>query len=125
MNTVELKPCKGWSGLFTMLMYYEDDKQSQELIRRNRPSDLYLLPDIYIRLNKDNPANITVVKVWPNRQETKFICANIRAVDNLRKLYTNKKSPWSHYRDGRFVVFHLVGRVFCDRKAAIINKLNH
>ena len=107
MNSyAELKPCKGWAGLFTMLMYYEDDKSSQDTIRRFRPSELLVVPDIYIRLNKDNPANLTIARVYPNLQEARFVAASNRAVDCLRKLFKSKGGVWECYKEGRLIVFH-------------------
>jgi len=122
MFTKAIEHTKGWAGLFVMLEYFEDDQSSLEAIRTTRPSDLIVVPDLYIRLNRKNPANLTIVKVYPNRQEANFTSANNCAVERLRKLFANKRARWSSHLEKDFCVFHLPGKVICANRAKNSNE---
>jgi hypothetical protein len=117
MVSRETELTKGWAGLFVMVDYFEDDKQSVDLLRTTRPSDLIVVPDTYIRLNKEHPANLTIVKVYPNKQEVIYVNGNMRAVEKLRKLWKNKRARWFSQLEGSFCVFHLTGKIVRANRA--------
>lgn len=108
------KPTKGWIGYFATKAYFSDQPGGEDLVKGFAPSKLKIVPDIYIRIPKSDPANITIVRVYPDQQEIEYIAANQRAVCALRSLWSAPRRGWERAKEGGTIVFHYPGRIQRD-----------
>lgn len=73
-----------------MLSYYQNDRASLDIVKRNMPYRYVVIPAIEILIDKQNPGSVDVYLIFPG--ETKLIekDVSVRAVEGLRATYRGK-----------------------------------
>lgn len=100
-----------------MLLYYKDDPQSLNILRRNMPHRYACIPTVEILIDCQNPGEVDIYLIYPG--ETKLIEKSLteRAVQALRATYRGKPG-WK-------VVQGLHGAVKLRREGRVIIDAAH
>lgn len=97
-----------------MLLYYKDDKQSLDLVRRNMPHRLVCVPTIEIHIPLGQVSTITVYRIYPGETISVVKDVSVRAVEGLRQTYRRNKG-WKPTRTATCAcVLRREGKVVLD-----------
>lgn len=97
-----------------MKIYYSNDKQSLELLSKNMPHRLVVIPDVEIRIVTKDPVIALLYLIYPGETKERTVHLSDRNLAYLRKLYC-RKSHWTIDRSKPDrIIFRRKGRVILD-----------
>lgn len=97
-----------------MLLYYKDDQNSLDIVRRWMPHRYVCLPNVEIRIGTVGEGFVVVTLIYPGETIEKALEPSTRVLEALRRTYRNGKG-WSHEcKNGKVVIFRRSGRVIMD-----------
>lgn len=96
-----------------MIKYYQQDKSSLDIVTRWMPFKYVVYPDIEIRIGKNAPGTVTVIKIYPGETKEQTFEVSNRAMDGLRNTWTCGKG-WQHKNGTGYVSLRFPGRVVPD-----------
>lgn len=99
-----------------MLLYYKDDKQSLDLVRRFMPYRLMVIPAVEIHIHPTTPPAVYLYLIYPGETIERTIDASVRSLEGLRRTYRGRKGWTSRKSTSGAVVLRREGRVILDPK---------
>ena len=97
-----------------MILYYKDDVDSLDIVRRFMPHRHVCIPTVEILIDCKNPEMVDVYLIYPGETILLTKDMSVRAVEGLRRTYRGKKGWTVKDQKNGVVNLRREGRVILD-----------
>lgn len=94
-----------------MQKYYAGCDRSSKILRQLMPHRYFVIPDVEIRVFKNRPGEIEVIRLYPGGSNRNVYIIKDRAMDALRRLWKGTGRAWKKQDMGYYVAFRKNGCV--------------
>lgn len=98
-----------------MKLYYKDDPISLDLVKRNMPFRLVVIPDILIRIDVQDCTSVQVLYIYPGETKERTFVLSEHGIQGLRNTWRGRKG-WEREKKVGYIALRRAGRVILDPK---------